>query len=305
MLSNTTDIPIKIQVGDVDSARSVYVHRSRLEKVSPWFKRSASPSDEIELDNVGIETLQVFYIWVYDHRIVVDGMQKAMNEGKGYGTSVAGRSTTTGNCHTKANVQSVVVDLTEDSEYDTTGDEDTGDSESDTNSTTVETSSIDTLPWYTTADLSPRERVFGQLIDLYAFGTTYEVADFSVAVVLAWQRFCHATSLHLGTTIINEVCQRVSLTSGLAQYMMVSCARYLTAELIKGEKAGWTKVSSAFHTEVLILVFEQLHGDGNHIKPDRHWCEYHDHDSEESRRACAELAGRADDPDMDSEKLKW
>jgi hypothetical protein len=197
------------------------------------------------------------------------------------------------------------VDLTEDSEYDTTGDEDTGDSDSDTTSTTVELSSIDALPWYTTVDLNPRERIFGQPIDLYAFGTTCEVADFSVAVVLAWQRFCHAISLHVGTTIINEVCQHVSLTSGLAQYVMVSCARYFTADLIKGKKVGWTKVLSAFHTEVLNLAFEELRGDGNHIEPDRRWCEYHDHDSEESRRLCADLEGRADDLDMDSNELKW
>ncbi|KAH7085129.1 hypothetical protein BKA63DRAFT_574194 [Paraphoma chrysanthemicola] len=230
-IAKAPDVPIKIHVGgDDDLAGEVYIHRSRLEQVSPWFKRVATHIEVIELDNVNVTTLQAFYTWVYDRCIVVDGMEEELGKVKLDVNDSANNCPTVETGHATASSQSMVVDLTGGSDDDMSEAEDAG--ESDEASSTAHSSSEVALPWYMTAGLDTRGQIFGQLTDLYSFGTTYEIADFSIAVVLAWQRFSFRTSTYPCTTIIHHICQRVSLKSELMLYIIDCYAHYIPAESI-------------------------------------------------------------------------
>ncbi|KAH7094771.1 hypothetical protein FB567DRAFT_586125 [Paraphoma chrysanthemicola] len=329
-IAKIPDVPIKIHVGSDDPAGEVYIHRSRLERVSPWFRRQATHCEVIELDNVTVTTLQAFYTWVYDRHVVVDGMEEEMDKVKlnnnettskrpTVETSHATASSqskvidgteeemdnaklddhnptnkrpTAETSHATASSQSKVVDLTEDSDDDVSEDEDAG--KSDENSSTAHSSSEDVLPWYMTAGHDTRDQIFGQLTHLYSFGTTHEIADFSFAVVLAWQRFSYKTSTYPCATFINHICQRVSLKSGLMQYVINCYANYIPVEDVIEEESRWKTIPSDFLTEVFIVSLEQpkLWGLG----PNEEWCEYHNHDSDEAERSCLERERRPEDP---------
>jgi hypothetical protein len=298
-------------VGNGDSASTVYIHRSRLDKVSPWFKRIAAHSEVIELDHVSAETLQAFYAWVYDDRIVVKGLQEEMDNSEASHEDTGDDSEMDEAKSPSATKDRRVVDLTEGSddgmdEGGTDGDEG-ADVDGSTSSTVAELDS-EHLPWYLTSSLDKRGVIFGRLLDLYAFSVTYEVTDFKVAAVIAWQRFSYATSTSPSATVIRNICMAIPLASGLVQYLTGCYAYHIGAENIKKDRSRWKTLPSDFLTEVLILALGRTEEDPAQTyledpnEPNHRWCKYHDHGSEDAEDACRSAEGRQDDPDMVYEK---
>jgi hypothetical protein len=122
---------MKIQVEDANHTGTVYIHHSRLAKVSTWCARMTARSDVIKLDSVRDGTVQAFYEWVYEGRLVVAGMREEMDEGDGSEDGDEEEDTSPA-------AVSVVVDFTARSENGEMagGEED----DSDANSTTVKNS---------------------------------------------------------------------------------------------------------------------------------------------------------------------
>lgn len=261
-------MPIKIQAGDGYQPFIVYVHRSRLDKVSTWFKGQTAHSDTIELE-VRAETLQAFYTWVYEDRIEVDGLEAEMK--KACKSSVLdGPSKSLKSEATIAAIKGAVVDLTEDSESDSTEeDEDaaTKDGElddggiaeeenEDVSDTTVEhlDGENQDLPWYLASSLNHRAQCFGRLAELYTFGIWYEITAFKVAVILACQRLLRSTERYPSATVIRNVCLAVPLTSGLMQYSIEWHAYYVNAADVRVKIAKYTTLPSEFLTILAHLL---------------------------------------------------
>jgi hypothetical protein len=298
-------------VGNSDSASAVYIHRSRLDKVSPWFKRMAAHSGVIELNHVSAETLEAFYVWVYDNRIVVEGLQEDMDDSEASDEDTGDDSKMDEAKSPSAPKNRRVVDLTEGSddgmdEKETGGDEG-GDVDGSTSSTVAELDS-EHLPWYLTSSLGKRGVTCGQLLDLYIFSVMYEVTGFKVAAVIAWQRLNYATSTSPSATVIRNVCMAIPLASGLVQYLIGCCAYHIGAENIKKDRSRWKTLPSDFLTEVVILALGRTEEDlaqtyfEDPNEPNHRWCKYHDHGSEDAEDACRNAEGRQDDPDMVYEK---
>jgi hypothetical protein len=81
----------------------VFIQRSRLEKVSPWFKRAAAYQDAIELGQVTANTLRAFEAWIYDDVMRVEGLQEEMDSATERRIAQAGSASRT-----------IIEDLTED-----------------------------------------------------------------------------------------------------------------------------------------------------------------------------------------------
>lgn len=222
MSSSVPDIPIKLQVGQGETTSVVYIHRSRLEKVSLWFKRTTTHVEVIELDHVSVETLQTFYKWVYEDCVDVEGLEEEMAK-----REEDSENQNEGNRHTNGNGvsnerSSAVIDLTQDSEELDTDSEQDGDEDKRAKSTTPSTSDGggEELYWYQTASLDTRGQIFGRLLDLYTFGVTYEVPSFKLDVMLTWQRFSYRKSIYPCATVVRNVNDCLAITSGLVQYII-------------------------------------------------------------------------------------
>ena len=269
----------------------MYIHRSRLERVSPWFKRTAVHAEVIELDHVGLETLQTFYNWVYGDCIDVEGLEEEMAK-RADDAQAVGKVDS-----------SVVVDLREDPEEHKTDERQDGDDEgkrakSTTPSTLDDGGGGEELPWYMSSPLNTRGQIFGRLLDLYTFGITYEVPDFKLDVILTWQRFSHTKSTYPSATVVRNIVQRVSITSGLVQYLIGCYAYEVDIDDIKKDRDRFSTMQSEFLTEVLILALGRVKNDTADEEPNKRWCEYHEHETEEAKERCRDKHGRRDDPDM-------
>ncbi|CAO2658744.1 Nn.00g064670.m01.CDS01 [Neocucurbitaria sp. VM-36] len=303
--ASVPDVPIKIQVGEGEAASVVYIHRSRLDKVSPWFKRTAAHTEVIELDHVSAETLQTFYKWVYEEIVDMDGLEEEMEKGSEDNESEAAvKHNANSTSQVGLSEGNVVVDLTDDVESslssiaDEEEDNDEDEEDDHSKSATVTTLDGEDLPWYLTSSLNIRGQLFGRLLDLYIFSSTYEIPAFKLDVMLTWQRFSHATDTYPCATVIRNVIQRVPTASGLVQYLIGCYAHYVEIEDLKKNRHRWKTVQSEFLTEVLILALERAEKDDAGNEPNYRWCEYHEHESEGEKATCQRKDGRKGDPDV-------
>ena len=254
----------------------------------------------IELDQVDAETLQAFYRWIYDGCIDVEGLQGEMGkcdedseyEGGGDGDEeedhdVSGQhADTTINTANHRLVVKLRSNLPED-EIKTDGIHD-----EDEPGCVVGDAGSEDVPWYLNSSLESRGRIFGRLLDLYHFGITYEAPDFKLAVIITWQRLCRTASTIPCPTVVRNVVQRIPLSEGLVQYLVGCYAYYMSIGDFARNRERWKAIPSDFLTEVVILVLKRVKSDISDAKPNDHWCDYHDHDTDESKEACQNEAGR-------------
>jgi hypothetical protein len=184
-----------------------------------------------------------------------------------------------------------VVDLTQGADEDEV--------ENDDSENTTSTLDDTDLPWYLTSSLNTRGRIFGRLLDLYIFASTYEVPKFKLAVILTWQCFPHTTATYPCETVIYNVCGRLPLSSGLVQYLIACYAHNIHVDDIKEDRLRWKEIPSDFLTEVVIVALERVEDEDEGRKPKSRWCNFHEHETEELKTPCLKRREEAREIDPD------
>src|SRR4051812_1717062 len=130
------------------------------------------------------------------------------------------------------------------------------------------------------------------------FCITSEVPALKVDIMLAWQRFSHTTSTYPCPTVTRNIVERMPISEGLLPYVVSCYAYYMDIEDMKKNRLRLNTIPSEFLTEVLILSRTRTEENFDEMEPDYRWCEYHGHDTEESKEACRNQDGQEDDPDV-------
>ncbi len=154
------------------------------------------------------------------------------------------------------------------------------------------------LPWYLTSSLNTRGQIFGRLLDVYMFCITYEIPALKIAVMLAWQRFSHTTSTYPCPTVTSNIVRGVHLSEGLVQYVIGCYAYYMDIKYMKKNQWRLNTIPSNFLTAVLIMSRIRTENDCDDEEPDNDWCQYHGHNTEQSKKTCQDQDGRKGDPDI-------
>jgi hypothetical protein len=283
--------PSQDKSGQPRIGKCCLIHRSRLAKVSQWFKRTAAHTEVIELDHVSGETVQAFYHWVYEDR-VVEGLEEEMEKGDDRSDSEEEDDDRTNmDLYEAPSTRATeVVDLTEGADED--------EAENDDSENTTPILDDTDLPWCLTSSPNVRGRIFGRLLDLYTFASTYEVHRFKLAVILTWQRFSHTTFTYPCATVIHNVRGQLPLSSGLVQYLIGCYTHKIYVDDIKENRLRWKGIPSDFLTEVVIVALERVEDDDEGRKPQSCWYDFHEHETEEAKTLCMDEEARENDPDV-------
>jgi hypothetical protein len=309
------DQPVTLQAGLGRSGHRVYIHRRRLEKVSPWFSHNAPNNKILKLEDVSAQTLQTFYSWIYGEEEILDTIEEveeAVEASEAIGVATAKDSDALsheedGQAAEEDSSSIAVPSPTikkenvntdgEQGEEEGAGEDEGGVEESETANTSPRTANDEETPWYMGPENDSRTRVFGRLLDVYIFSIDYEITGLKLDSLLAWQRFYDACYLTLNNRVTHNTYKRISSSSGFAKFLF-HCYAFDSASETQ-LRANLSLLPSEFVAEVAILALDLAkHNKPYSLMTRYRWCDFHEHETEQEKINCQSHPSRQQDVDM-------
>jgi hypothetical protein len=151
-------------------------------------------------------------------------------------------------------------------------------------------------PWYMDPTYRATDQIFGRLLDVFMFSIDYDIPGFKLAINLKWQRFQSARKRHLSIPAVRNIYERLPPNSGLALLLVhILAFKYKPYQI---ELDCWAKLPGSLLAEVILLALRRVSTKNTIPNPNRRWCDFHEHQTEEEKVACRNKAGRQEDPDM-------
>ncbi|OQV08067.1 BTB/POZ domain-containing protein isoform 2 [Cladophialophora immunda] len=133
------------------------------------------------------------------------------------------------------------------------------------------------------AGVNRKGRVFARLLDLYIFADTYKTVSFKNVVMLGFQRYVASSEILPHPTIVKHALDNLDLESPMCKYLTRCYGHY--TDFKKANKKRFATLSPTFLTEVLLIAFRRI--DAPDVDDwDDNWCDYHEHESDQSRADC-------------------
>lgn len=142
--------------------------------------------------------------------------------------------------------------------------------------------------------LSPKQRAYLDLVDLYIFVVRYDAIALRRVVVLTLQRLIESWELLPCYFVIKRALDDLYATAPLCNFFAACCAYY---DEVPSER--FAELPSDFLAELLDLTRSRANEDEDFDVEVGSWCQYHEHEGRSDRKSC-EL-WRKDDVDPDLE----
>lgn len=270
---------VPVIVKEESAETTFHIHTDILSASSVFFSEKISQNDSetdlkpLILNNVSLETFNVFSRWIYSDSEFTDG---------------------------------IVVDELNDVEISNDGgvSEHQGSNQNEAHGEHQENSGHDE-----SEDDEPNiyDRVFGRLLELYVFGANSDCPGFRQAVILQLQRCIHDWTTIPGPVVVKDVLDHLDIASPLCKYLIACYGHYGEFEMtFKGRTAC---LHSGFLAGVLDVTFARLRRPSTSYTNtttscvSESWCDFHEHNNGDEHRECEHR--RSGDLDMLDRKRRF